>query len=92
MGSGWEIGNSQLSPLFRIWPLDKLGEEMPLCSVLFLLPEALCLVLIHPLWKECQLVKPEVLELSHLSFPQYCWATTSSTHSLFPPKTYKASI
>ena len=30
------------SPLFRIWPLDKLGEEMPLSSVLFLLPDLEC--------------------------------------------------
>lgn len=92
MGSGWAISNSQLSPLFRIQPLEKSGEEMLLSYILFLLPEALCLVLIHPLWKECQLVKPEFLELSHLSFPQHCWATTSSTHSLFAPETYKASI
>lgn len=41
---------------------------MPLSSILFLLPEALCLVLIHPLWKECQLVKPEVLE-PFIQFP-----------------------
>lgn len=73
------------APLFRIWPLEK-GKEMPLSSVLFLIPEALCPVLVHLFWKECQLVKPVVLKPSHLVSPCPCWVTLFLPSPTPPPE------
>lgn len=68
VSSGSELSNPGcfLSLRSSLWGRGKRDASS---SFSFLLSEALCPVFVHPFWKDCQLVKPVVLELSHLVLP-----------------------